>query len=73
MNKVFIRTLDKSLWINSTDRENIRIRLNTLGFYTLTGIDDTLVVYAFKEEESWVNHFGAIIVRMMQRKRTDLS
>lgn len=68
MTKVFIRTLNKSLWANATDRENIRRKLNTLGFYVLTGIDDALLVYAFKEEESWVHRFVVIIVQKILRK-----
>lgn len=73
MTKVFVRTLDKSLWINSTARDTLRRYLNDLGFYVLTGIDDTLVVYALKEEEPWLRHFVAIIVRRMLKRQIDLN
>lgn len=54
--KVFIRTLKngtmKCLWYNELEREALRIALNDYGFYTLTGNDDSLDVYAIKYKDN---------------------
>ena len=53
--KVFIRTIRntdrKVYWISPIDRENQRRRLNEFGFYVVTGVDDTLDVYAIREDD----------------------
>jgi hypothetical protein len=55
--KVFIRTLfgsDKFCWgTNWYQREQLRIYLNGLGFYVLSGKDNSLNVYAIKEKGWW--------------------
>lgn len=46
--KIYIRTLwgnrKSALWDNPDQREGLRQYLNDLGFYTLTGMDDSLEV-----------------------------
>lgn len=73
--QVFIRTLrntrQETLWINTLQRETLRLKLNTLGFYVLSGIEDSLLVYAIKEDESWLTNFGAIIVRLVRKRQID--
>lgn len=55
--KTYIRTLwpDKgkrgTLWTNDDQRNALRIYLNDMGFYVLTGIGDSLDVYAIDYEE----------------------
>jgi len=50
--KIFIRTLrndrQNTLWINTLQREVLRQRLNSLGFYVLSGIEDSLYVYVIR-------------------------
>lgn len=55
--KTHVRTLwaddKKPLWDNHDQREALRKYLNDEGFYVLTGIGDSLEVYAVDYEESW--------------------
>ena len=53
--KTYIRTLwasdKRSLWDNVYQRENLRAYLNDMGFYALTGLGDSLDVYALEYSE----------------------
>lgn len=53
--KVYIKTLwaddVRPLWANHDQREHLRRYLNDLGFYVLTGVDDSLDVYAIEYAE----------------------
>lgn len=54
MPKILIRILDNknnSLWENEYQKELLRQQLNDVGFYVLTGKDDSLEVYAIKYKE----------------------
>lgn len=57
MSKVFVRMLwagdKKPLWDNHEQREALRQYLNDEGFYVLTGIGDSLEVYAIDYDEAW--------------------
>ena len=52
--KVYIRTLwseqPKPLWINDRQKEALKNYLNDLGFYVLSGVDDSLDVFAVSYE-----------------------
>jgi hypothetical protein len=53
--KTFIRTLRPTsacpLWHNETERARVKQDLNDFGFYVLTGVGDSLDVYAICDEK----------------------
>ncbi len=56
--KVFIRTLEpqernKVLWDSEYKRLKLQSYLNRLGFYVLTGLENSLDVYAIKENDNY--------------------
>jgi len=55
--KVYIRTLwgcdNKPLWDNEAQRDALRLYLNDRGFYVLTGVGNSLEVYALDYTEAW--------------------
>ena len=56
MPKSLVRVLKNnkcSLWINDEQRENMRKALNDVGFYVLTGADDSLEVYVIEYRKWW--------------------
>ncbi len=59
MSKQYVRTLylQDHYWKDDNGRERLRNLLNKLGFYVLHGRDESLDVYAIKEDswyERWI-------------------
>lgn len=46
-----IRNYNNQLWDNEHQREHLRQHLNSLGFYVITGVDDSLEVSVISERK----------------------
>lgn len=57
----YVRTLwgndDKPLWENRSEREALRWYLNERGFHVITGLGDSLEVYAIEYYKPWDINF----------------
>lgn len=52
--KIHLRTLYADThWRREEEKESLREFLNSLGFYVLHGVDDTLEVYAVSDKAWW--------------------
>lgn len=55
--KIHVRTLwadpSRPLWMNEHQKDALKNYLNDLGFYVLTGVGDSLDVFAISYENPW--------------------
>ncbi len=67
--KTFVRTLweyegKKHLWDSEYKRLQVQKYLNTLGFYVLTGLEDSLDVYVIENNRNWTEDICQIILKL---------